>query len=78
MGAAAGVTADRLVAEQGWRTRTVRQFMQTAGMLGPAACLCAAVFEPRADLSYVYGSATKYIYMGKEGKGGGVLQICRV
>lgn len=51
VGAGAGLAADRLVAEQGWRVKAVRQLMQTVGMLGPAICLCAAVFESRADTS---------------------------
>lgn len=53
VGAGAGLAADRLISEAGWRVKSVRQIMQTTGMLGGGVSLCAAVFEPRADISYV-------------------------
>ena len=41
VGAASGLLADRLLA-RGWGVRRVRRVLQTAGMLGPAACMLAA------------------------------------
>ena len=71
-GAWAGVTADRLIAERGWRVKTVRQTMQTAGMLGPAICLGAAVFEAKADISCVlYTGIHRWLKSGTFGQGGG-------
>lgn len=42
VGLGSGALADRLIA-QGWPVRSVRVSLQLAGMLGPAACLMAAV-----------------------------------
>lgn len=42
VGAGAGALADRLLTD-GWSVRSVRVGLQLAGMLGPAACLMAAV-----------------------------------
>lgn len=72
-GAWAGLTADRLIFERGWRVKTVRQIMQTAGMLGPAICLGAAVFEPQADISWVLYMYTCRSYRERSGRawGGG-------
>lgn len=47
VGAAAGVLADRLIAS-GWSIRSTRVSLQVIGMLGPAACLMAAV-SPLVD-----------------------------
>ncbi|CAM9944927.1 unnamed protein product [Laminaria digitata] len=66
-GAWAGLTADRLIAERGWRVKTVRQTMQTAGMLGPAICMGAAVFEAQADISVAWimlGSGISAVTLG--------------
>lgn len=43
VGLGAGALADQLITKQGWSVRSVRVGLQLAGMLGPAACLMAAV-----------------------------------
>jgi ACS family sodium-dependent inorganic phosphate cotransporter len=43
VGLGAGALADQLLTTQGWSVRSVRVGLQLVGMLGPAACLMAAV-----------------------------------
>ncbi|WIA14336.1 hypothetical protein OEZ85_002865 [Tetradesmus obliquus] len=43
VGLGAGALADQLLSSRGWSVRSVRVGLQLAGMLGPAACLMAAV-----------------------------------
>jgi ACS family sodium-dependent inorganic phosphate cotransporter len=43
VGLSAGALADQLLTTRGWSIRSVRVGLQLAGMLGPAACLMAAV-----------------------------------
>lgn len=56
----AGVIADKLLA-RGWPVRRVRRVLQTAGMLGPAACMLAAA-SPLTDGDP--GAASAWITVG--------------
>lgn len=63
VGAGAGALADQLVTAGGWSVRSVRVGLQTAGMLGPAACLMAAV-SPIVDGSAEAASALITVGLG--------------